>query len=207
MGGPIARLRPVDRELQERIVEEARTCYAAAVPMSVAVARLVELAGDNPNAFQGVGGRGIRDLLGTPEGQAVLRLIGLADLTRRDQNPVGVQRVVGQKRTPEEENLASMSISDAFDLLTEQDPRLREIAHDVVDAAETARTNGEDYSSVRHAVDMVVIRAIRTIGQSATVQSALVSSATARQVVMSHLYRIADIRALDIESNDWPGGV
>jgi hypothetical protein len=205
MGRLIVRLRPGDRELQERIVEEARSCYTTAVPMSVAVARLVGLAGDNPNAFQGVGGSDIRALLGTREGHAILRLIGLADLTRRDKNPVVVHRV-GQKRTPEEKNLASMSISDAFDLLAEKDPRLREVAQDVVDAAEAARTNGEDYSSVRHAVDTVVIRAIRTMGQSATVQSALVSSETARQVVMGHLYKIADVRALDIESNDWPGG-
>jgi hypothetical protein len=182
---------------------EARSCYARGVPMSEAIARLVELAGDNPNAFQG-GGRGIGDLFRTPEGQAIVRLIGLADLTRRDQNPVSVVRRVGQRRTPEETSLASMPISDAFGVLAEQDPRLTEVALDVVDAAETARANGEDYSSVRHAVDTVVIRSIRTIGQSTTVQSVLVSSETARQVVISHLYRIADVRALDIESDDWP---
>jgi hypothetical protein len=205
MGRFITRLSPDDRDLQERLIEEARTCYATKVPMSVAISRLVELAGDNPNAFQG-GGRGIRDLLGTAEGQAILRVIGLADSRRRDQNPAGVQRMVGQKRTPEEENLASMSIGDAFDLLAERDPRLREVAHDVVDAAETARTNGEDYPSVRHAVDTVVIRAIRMMGQSATDQSDLMSSDTAGQVVMSRLYQIADVRAIEVRSDVWPWG-
>lgn len=205
MGPFVTRLSSEDRELQERLIEEARTCYATEVPMSVAISRLVELAGDNPNAFQG-GGRGIRDLLGTQEGRATLRVIGLADLRRRDQNPAGVQRMVGQKRTPEEENLASMSIGDAFDLLAERDPRLREVAHDVVDAAETARTNGEDYSSVRHAVDTVVIRAIRIMGQSGTDQSALVSSDTTGQIVMSRLYQIADVRAIEVQSDVWPWG-
>ena len=205
MGPFVTRLSSEDRELQERLIEEARTCYATEVPMSVAISRLVELAGDNPNAFQG-GGRGIRDLLGTQEGRAILRVIGLADLRRRDQNPAGVQRMVGQKRTPEEENLASMSIGDAFDLLAERDPRLREVAHDVVDAAETARTNGEDYSSVRHAVDTVVIRAIRIMGQSGTDQSALVSSDTTGQIVMSRLYQIADVRAIEVQSDVWPWG-
>ena len=104
---------------------EARRCYASEVPVSEAVALLVEMAGDNPNAFQGIGGKDSRNLLRTPEGQAVLRLIALADSTRRNQNRVAVARFVGQRRTPEEKRLASMPIGDAFDLLAERDPQLR----------------------------------------------------------------------------------
>jgi hypothetical protein len=206
MGRFITRLRPGDRELQERLVEEARSCYSSAVPMSEAVARLVELAGDNPNAFQGMGGKDARDLVRTADGQAILRLIGLADSTRSSQNRVGVQRMVGQRRTPEEKRLASMPVDDGFNLLAERDPQLGETAQDVVRAAEDARINGEDHSGVRRAVDTVVDRALDMTGPSATVHSGLATRKTARQVVTTHLYEIADVNVLDIESNDWPGG-
>ena len=156
------------------------------------------MAGANPNAFDGIGGRDAKNLLRTPEGQAIFRLVGLADLTRTNQKRVGVQRIVGQKRTPEEVRLASMPIGDAFDLLVEQDPQLREDARDVVRAAETARSNGEDYPGIRRAVDEVVILALHMMGP----QSGLAASGTAKQVVMMHLYELAGVNVIDID----PGG-
>ena len=206
MGRFIARVRPGDRELQERLLAEARRCYASEVPISHAVPLLVEMAGDNPSAFQGIGGKDSRNLRRTPEGQAVLQLIGLADSTRRNQNH-GVQRIVGKSRTPEEEHLASMPVGDAFDLLAERDPQLRGDALDVVRAAEAARDNGEDYAGVRRAVDQVVIRALRIAGPPDSKQTGLAASRTAKQVVVMHLYEIAGVNVSDFDAKGWPGGV
>lgn len=169
--------------------------------MSEAVARLVEMAGHNPNAFRGIGGKDAKSLLRTPEGQQVFRLIGLADSTRRDKDRVGVRQVVGQKRSPEEEHLASMPIEDAFDLLAERDPQLLPAAQDVIRAAEAARKNDEGYAGVRRAVDAVVVSALRR-----TSQSGLATSRSARQVVIGHLYEIAGVNVIDFQSGDWPGG-
>jgi hypothetical protein len=188
-------------------VAEARRCYASEVPISEAVALLVEMERDNPNAFQGIGGKDSRHLLRTPEGQAVLRLIALADSTRRNQNRVGVARIVGQRRTPEEKRLASMPVGDAFDLLAERDPQLRGDALDVVRAAEAARDNGEDYAGVRRAVDEVVIRALRITGPPGSKQTGFAASGTAKQVVMMHLYEIAGVNVIDFDAKGWPGGV
>ena len=164
--------------------------------MSEAVSLLVQMAGDNPNAFNGIGGKEARDLLRTPEGQAVFRLIGLADSARRDQDRVGVQRIVGQRRTLEEKRLASMPVGDAFDLLADLDPQLREDAEDVVRAAESARNNGVDAPGVRRAVDEVVIRALRMPGSPGTKQTGLAGSGTAKQVVVMHLYGLAGISVI-----------
>jgi hypothetical protein len=207
MGRFITRVRPGDRELQGRLLAEARRCYASEVPISEAVPLLVEMAGDNPNAFQGIGGKDARNLLRTPEGQAILRLIGLADSTRKNQNRVGVQRIVGKRRTPEEEHLASMPIGDAFDLLAERDPQLRENALDVVRAAEASRANGEDYAGVRRAVDEVVIRALRITGPPGGKQTGLAASGTANQVVVTRLYELAGVNVIDFDAKGWPGGV
>jgi hypothetical protein len=133
MGVFITRVRPGDRERQELLVEEARCCYSAKVPLSDAVARLVELAGDNPNAFGGtIAGNGLRGHARTPEGQAISGLMSLAESTGRNQARVGVERVVGQRRTPEEAGLASKPVGESFNLLAEQDPRLKKCAQEPV---------------------------------------------------------------------------
>jgi hypothetical protein len=207
MGRFITRVRPGDTELQERLFEEARRCYASEVPISEAVARLVEMAGDNPNAFIAIGGKDARKILRTPEGQGIFRLIGLADSTRKNQNRVGVPRLLGHRRTPEERRLASMPVGDAFDLLAERDPQLREDAQDVVRAAETARSNGEDYPGVRRAVDEVVIRALRITGPPGINRTGLAGGGTAKQIAMTHLYELAGVNVIDFESQGWPGGV
>jgi hypothetical protein len=206
MGRLMTRLSAADRGLQERVVEEARRCCASEVPTSEAVVRLVELAGDNPHAFQGLGGRSTRELGRTPDGQAVVRLIGLAEASRRNRNRVGVRRVVGQSRTPEEVRLASMPVGDGFDLLAEQDPFLHAAARDVVHMAETARRNGEDPSGVRRAVDGLVVRALGSAGRTDTVRSGLSASRTAKQVVATHLYELADVDVIDVGSGDFRAG-
>jgi hypothetical protein len=93
----ITRVRPGDRELQDRILAEAGRLSASGTQQPEAVSLLLEIAGDNPNAFN-VNARGSNR---TPEGQAVLRLVGTASMTRAESYRVGVPLTVGRHSTEE----------------------------------------------------------------------------------------------------------
>jgi len=80
VGKFISRLRPGDLELGDRIFAEAHRLYEAEVPASEAIGTLIAIAGDNPNAF--MMGKNSRGLNKTPEGRAILRLVGTASLVR-----------------------------------------------------------------------------------------------------------------------------
>ena len=95
------------------------------------------------------GGKDTSGLTRTPEGQAILRVLGMAASTMNNRTRVGVPRVLGLRRTPEEKRLASMPVEDAFNLLAQQEPALLEAAQEVVRAAETARGHGDGYADVR----------------------------------------------------------
>lgn len=77
----ISRMRPGDRELADRIFAEAHRLFESGVPASEAIGALIAIAGDNPNAFMMMGNN-IRGLNKTPEGRAILRLVGTASLVR-----------------------------------------------------------------------------------------------------------------------------
>ena len=82
-----SRLRPGDRELGDRIFAEAHRLCESDVPAFEAISSLISIAGDNPNAFKM--GRHTQGLHKTPEGRAVLRLVGTAAWVR-DHPDVGV---------------------------------------------------------------------------------------------------------------------
>lgn len=51
----------------------------------MAINRMIELAGSNPDAFRYIDGN-FRELNSSAEKQAVIRLMGAADLTKRDRS-------------------------------------------------------------------------------------------------------------------------
>ena len=198
MGRFITRDRPGDRELREQILEEALRCVRASVPTSQAVGQLVAIAGDNPTAFKGVGGR-YRDLTRSEDGQAALRLISAAATTRatRDQ---GVGQFLHHRCSSQEATLGSVPLAEAFGLLATEEPKLRMAEVEVEKAAEEARLSGMDDAGVRSVVDGIVARVTYdepVIGRSAQDPKGLCSTKTAMLVVVEHLYRVAGINAGD----------
>lgn len=100
-----------------------------------------------------------------------------------------------------------MPVEEAFSLLAQQEPRLLEVADEVVRVAESARNQGDGYAEVRRAVDQVVGRAVEVIGMAGrTDRSSLFATNTALLVVFHHLYEIAGVSVHDFTSDDWPGG-
>ena len=88
MGKFITRMRPGDSALQDRIFAEAHRLYESGTPLSEAIRRLLEIAGDNPNAFRGFTKKNTQGLNRTPEDHAILRLVGTASQEREDPNPL-----------------------------------------------------------------------------------------------------------------------
>ena len=79
MGKFIIRVRPGDEALWDRLAEEAQRLCREQTPRPQAIAALIAVAGDNPRAFQRIGGRK-KGLHRTPEGQQVLRLLADASI-------------------------------------------------------------------------------------------------------------------------------
>jgi hypothetical protein len=111
VGRFITRLRPGDTELQDQIWAEAHHLYGAKTPLMEAVSSLMEMAGDNPNAFRGWTKKNTKGLNRTPEGQAVMGLVGMASTERDASHLTGVRLTLG-RHSPEEKSLASMPIAD-----------------------------------------------------------------------------------------------
>ena len=80
VGKFITRMRPGDRELGDRIVAEAHRLFESGAPTSEAISTLIAIAGDNPNSF--MAGKKTRGLNKSPEGRAILRLVGTASMVR-----------------------------------------------------------------------------------------------------------------------------
>ena len=88
VGKIITRLRPGDRQLNDRAFAEAHRLFESGVPASEAISTLIEIAGDNPNAF--MTGKNARGLNKTLEGRAIFRLIGTASQVRDHSGlPIG----------------------------------------------------------------------------------------------------------------------
>jgi hypothetical protein len=193
----MTRIRPGDRELQERLLQEARLCIEDSIPTSEAVERLVAIAGGNKRAF-----RPLPDGtdLHTDDGRAVVKLLVLASTTREDRTRVGVRRLSFHRPTPREEALIHMPVADAFDLLAQEEPRLRAAEIETADAAAEARAAGQGEAGVRSAVREVVIRTIlhdSCIGRSARDQSGLCATPSAGLVVIEHFNAVAGLSQLD----------
>jgi hypothetical protein len=182
----IMRVRPRDQELWDLMVEEARRLSESGTPLPAAVDRLIEIAGDNPRAFEGIGGKSTKGLTRTAQGQAIVRLLGTAATEWKLRFRVGESRVVGQESTPAEKALAAMPLREAFAVLTEKEPRLSDVAEETLRTAETCRSAGHAESSVRAAVGESFLRILSIepiIGPKAPQQSLLVTSPTAVRVV------------------------
>ena len=66
----ITRICPGDKAMWDQMTAEAERLSADHTPKSEAVASLIALAGNNPRAFGGIGGRSTKGLHRTTEGQA-----------------------------------------------------------------------------------------------------------------------------------------
>jgi hypothetical protein len=126
MGKFITRMRPGDAALQDQIFAEAHRLYGTKTPLSLALRRLLEIARDNPNAFRGFTGKNTKGLNRTPEGRAILRLVGTASAERDHSHRVGVTVPSLRRYSAEEKALAAMPLAEGFGLLSNQDPRLLE---------------------------------------------------------------------------------
>jgi hypothetical protein len=204
VGRFITRIRPGDKELWDRLVEEASRLCETEAPNPAAVAHLLKIAGDNPRAFGGIGGKSTRGLSGTSEGKAVLRLLGTAAAERKLQTRVGVPRVIGRRRTAEEKLLAAMPVTQGFALLAEEEPRLLLIAVEALQAAEAGRAAGEVESVCRASIFDIYTRITATdpiIGPSASsaTTGGLITTSTAVQVVWAHLASITGVSVLPLQ--------
>jgi len=75
VGKFITRVHRGDRAKWNEMADEAERLCSDGTPEPEAVARLIVVAGDNPRAFGGIGGKSTKGLRRTPEGQAALRLL------------------------------------------------------------------------------------------------------------------------------------
>ena len=203
VGKFITRIRPGDKELWDRLVEESRRLCETETSKSQAVAYLLEVAGDNPRAFGGIGGKSTRGLSRTSEGHAVLRLLGTAAAERELRTRVGVPRIIGRRRSTEEKALAAMPVAEGFSLLAQEEPRLLLIADEALHVAEAGRSAGEDEPVVRASVFDVYTRIVATepmVGPNASeVGGGLVATSTAAQVVWAYLASITGVSLLHLQ--------
>ena len=202
MGKFITRIRPGDKELWDRLVEEARRLCETDTPRPQAVAHLLDIAGDNPRAFLDIGGKSTRGLSGTSEGKAVLRLLGKAAAEGTLRSRVGVPRVIGRRRTPEEKVLAAMPVTEGFALLAQQEPMLLMVADEALRIARSARADGDDESSIRASIFDIFTRIATTdpiVGRYASKGAGgLVATDTATHVVWAYLATITGVSRLDL---------
>jgi hypothetical protein len=202
VGKFITRVRPGDQELWDRIVEEASRLCENETPMPTAVDRLIEMAGDNPRAFEGIGGKSTKGLTRTAQGQATIRLLGTAAAEWRLRSRVCVTRMIGRKCSSDEKALAAMPLQDAFVVLAQQEPRLTDVAEETLRTAEACRSAGQAESSVRAAVGEIFLRILSIepiIGPKSPHQSRLVTSPTAVRVVWARMASIAGVSVLDLD--------
>jgi hypothetical protein len=80
VGKFITRIQPGDVALWDRIAAEAKRLSRENIPKREAIAALIAVAGDNPRAFGGIGGKSTKGLNRTADGQAVLRLLAEASI-------------------------------------------------------------------------------------------------------------------------------
>jgi hypothetical protein len=114
-------------------------------------------------------------------------------MVRENRNRVGVRPFSFRRRSPEESALVQMPVAEAFALLAQEEPRLRDAETETADAAAKARLAGQGESGVRTAVDEVVGRVVlhdSVIGPSS---SGLCATRSALLVVTEQLYSVAGL--------------
>ena len=75
MGKFVTRIQPGDKAMWDRMTAEASRLCREKTPSPDAIDALIAIAGSNPRAFGGIGGKSTRSFHRTAEGQQVLRLL------------------------------------------------------------------------------------------------------------------------------------
>jgi hypothetical protein len=210
VGRFITRLRPGDTELQDQIWAEAHRLYQAKTPLMEAVSSLIEMAGDNPNAFSWTK-RNIKGLNRTTDGQAVLGLVGMASTERDASHRTGVRLTLG-RHSSEEKSLASMPIADAFGVLAKNEPRLLDALAAARQLAIDHRGDGDGGVALREALSQLITHVIyvdRFVGNRYENDASVVATEAAARVVYEHLAASAGVDTRHYRTASvswWPPG-
>jgi len=205
------RLRPGDTALQDQIFAEADDLYKTRTPLAEAIGRLIEIAGDNPNAFRGFTRRNTKGLNRTPEGQAILRLVGTAGAERDASHRTGVPLTWG-RHSAEEESLAAMTVGDDFNLLSREGPRLLNADARARQLAVDHGEDGDGGTALQEALGQLVARVISTdrlVGKKSENDGSVLATNAAVMVVMEHLAASAGVKTNPYRTTAvgwWPSG-
>ena len=194
VGKFITRLRPGDIALQDQIYAEAQCLYDTRTPLAEAIDRLIEIAGDNPNALRLI--RSPKGSTRTPEGHAIVRLIGTASAQRDASHRTSVPLLRGRRYSPEEKSLAAMAIADAFSLLSREEPTLLDVDATARQLAVDHREDGDGGAALQEALGQLVARVISTdrlVGKKSDHSGSILATQVAAMVVVEHLAASAGV--------------
>lgn len=171
---------------------------------------LREIAGDNPKAF-GLAKGNTKGLNRTPEGRAVLRLVVTASARRDHSRRTGVPLSWG-RHSSEEKSLAALSIADAFDLLSKEEPKLLEVEARARQLAVDHREDGDGGAALHEALGQLFPGFIsdRLVGRKKSDQRSILATNVAAMVVVEQLVAAAGVdtspstKAAPVSW--WPGG-
>jgi len=189
VGRIITRLRAGDTELQDRIWAEAHRLYETKAPLIGAVDRLIEIAGDNPNAFRGFTSKHTKGLNKTPKGRAVMGLVGMASTERDAALRTGVRLTLG-RHSSKEKALAAMPVTDAFDLLANEEPRLLDAEAAARQLAVDHREDDDGGMALRESLSELSTRVVfldRLVGKKSEKIDSVLATGAAAMVVYEHL--------------------
>jgi hypothetical protein len=189
VGKFITWLRPGDSALQDQIFAEAHRLYATGTPLSEAIKRLLEMAGDNPNVFRVITKRNTQGLNRTAEGQAVLRLIAIASIERDESHRTGVPLTLGRHST-DEKALAAMPVADAFQLLAKEEPRLLVAEADARRLADNHSHDVDDGAALEEALGRLIVQVVMSdglVGKKGDNPGSILATQPAVFVVAEHL--------------------
>ena len=187
---------PRRRRLQKALLAEARSHYRNQVPKSEALARLRKMAEADKRALESpYFGRGP---YGSEESKAVTNLLIEAAGRRPPFIAVG-------STSPEERELEAMTIPDAFALLANMEPRLRDLDDEAVRVQEQS-INLKDQSINATDVYAQFERELNNLmGPEAGGAQRLMKSTIARSIAMLHLMNEAGLSE-DPGDSWWPWG-
>lgn len=194
MVGKLTRLRPGDSALQDQIFAEAHRLYETRTPLAEAISRLIEIAGDNPHAF-GFTKKNTKGLNRTPEGLAILRLVVTASAQRDASHRTGVPLPRG-RHSPEEKSLAAMPITDAFTVLSQEEPRLLDADARARQLAADHCGDGDGGAALQEALGQLVVSVISTeqlVGSRSENHGSILATQVAVMVVAEHLAASAGV--------------
>jgi hypothetical protein len=125
--------------------------------LSEAIRQLLEIAGENPNAYNGSHKKATEGLM-VSETQTILRLVATASIERDDSHRVGVRLPSLRRWSAEEKALAAMPLAESFTVLSNQDPRLLDA--EARQLADDHRGDGDGGAALREAVDQLLVQVL-----------------------------------------------